>query len=75
MNKAPAKLNHLQLLESKKETVYTVDQSPEDIIASVVNSALDDDALLNALDNKVLRAKAKAMMVKIKEVQWMTCHA
>ena len=54
--------------ESKKETVPPkVDQSPEDIIASVVNSALDgDDAPLNALDNKVLRAKAKAMMVKIK---------
>ena len=54
--------------ENKKGTVPTkVEQSPEDIIASVVNSALDgDDAPLNALDNKVLRAKAKAMMVKIK---------
>ena len=54
--------------ENKNETVPPkVEQSPEDIIASVVNSALDgDDAPLNALDNKVLRAKAKAMMVKIK---------
>ena len=54
--------------ENNKETVPPkVEQSPEDIIASVVNSALDgDDAQLNALDNKVLRAKAKAMMVKIK---------
>ena len=54
--------------ENNKETVPPkVEQSAEDIIARVVNNALDgDDAPLNALDNKVLRAKAKAMMVKIK---------
>ena len=41
-------------------------QSPEDILATVVNQALDgDDGPLNALDNKVIRAKAKALIVKI----------
>ena len=35
-------------------------QSPEDILATVVNQALDgDDGPLNALDNKVIRLKQK----------------
>ena len=41
-------------------------QSPEDIIATVVNQALDgDDGPLNALDDKVLRAKSKSLIMKI----------
>ena len=41
-------------------------QTPEDIIATVVNQALDgDDAPLNALDDKVLRAKSKSLIMKI----------
>ena len=41
-------------------------QSPEEILATVVNHALDgNDAPLNALDNKVIKAKAKALIVRI----------
>ena len=41
-------------------------QSPEDIIATVVNQALDgDDAPLKALEDKVLRAKSKSLIMKI----------
>ena len=44
----------------------TPSQSPEDIIATVVNQALDgDDGPLNALDDKVLRAKSKSLIMKI----------
>ena len=44
----------------------TPTQSPEDIIATVVNQALDgDDAPLKALEDKVLRAKSKSLIMKI----------
>ena len=44
----------------------TQEQSPEEILATVVNHALDgNDGPLNALDNKVIKAKAKALIVKI----------
>ena len=44
----------------------TPSQSPEDIIATVVIQALDgDDGPLNALDDKVLRAKSKSLIMKI----------
>ena len=44
----------------------TPSQSPEDIIATVVNQALDgDDGPLNTLDDKVLRAKSKSLIMKI----------
>ena len=42
--------------------------SKEDLVAFVVNKALDGDSdPLNALDDKVSRGKAKAMLVKIKK--------
>lgn len=41
-------------------------QSPEETLAIVVNYALDgNDGPLNALDNKVIKAKAKALIVRI----------
>ena len=41
--------------------------NPEDLIAFVVNKALDgDDEPINAITDKPTRGKAKAMMVKIK---------
>ena len=48
------------------KTKSTQEQSPEEILATVVNHALDgNDGPLNALDNKVIKAKAKALIVKI----------
>jgi hypothetical protein len=48
------------------KTTSAPSKSPEDIIAMVVNQALDgDDAPLNALDDKVLRAKSKSLIMKI----------
>ena len=41
-------------------------QSPEETLAIVVNHALDgNDGPLNNLDNKVIKAKAKALIVRI----------
>ena len=43
--------------------------NPEDLIAFVVNKALDgDDEPINAITDKPTRGKAKAMMVKIKRL-------
>ena len=57
---------------SKQQKVETSNQglpnfdNQEDLISFVVNKALDgDDEPLNAVDNKVIRGKAKAMIVKI----------
>ena len=44
----------------------TTSLNPEDIIATVVNQALDgDEAPLKALEDKVLRAKSKSLIMKI----------
>ena len=41
-------------------------QSPEEILATVVNHALEgNDVPLNTLDDKVIKAKAKALIVRI----------
>ena len=53
---------------STKKSSEVSSMSKEDLVAFVVNKALDGDSdPLNALDDKVSRGKAKAMLVKIKK--------
>ena len=48
------------------KTKPTMKQSSEELLATVVNQALDgNDGPLNALEDKVVKARAKALIVKI----------
>ena len=61
---APVTPTNSETSDNKPQSAPT--QSPEDIIATVVNQALDgDDAPLKALEDKVLRAKSKSLIMKI----------
>ncbi len=61
---APVTPSNSATSDNKSQAAPT--QSPEDIIATVVNQALDgDDAPLKALEDKVLRAKSKSLIMKI----------
>ena len=61
---APVAPTNSATTDNKPQAAPT--QSPEDIIATVVNQALDgDDAPLKALEDKVLRAKSKSLIMKI----------
>ena len=61
---APVSPTNSATTDNKPQAAPT--QSPEDIIATVVNQALDgDDAPLKALEDKVLRAKSKSLIMKI----------
>ena len=55
-----------QAADQNKSTAKPVALSNEDIIATVVNQALDgDEGPLNELTDKVLRAKSKSLIMKI----------
>ena len=56
------------------KTKPTMKQSSEELLATVVNQALDgNDGPLNALEDKVVKARAKALIVKInKGIKWST---
>jgi len=55
-----------QKVETSNQGLPNFDNQ-EDLISFVVNKALDgDDEPLNAIDDKVTRGKAKALLVKIK---------
>ena len=55
-----------QAADQNKSTAKSVALSNEDIIATVVNQALDgDEGPLNELTDKVLRAKSKSLIMKI----------
>ena len=55
-----------QAVDQNKSTAKPAALSNEDIIATVVNQALDgDEGPLNELTDKVLRAKSKSLIMKI----------